>query len=80
MAIQNNSNLFLNLPPKTQERVSNLATGLIAAIKDDTPISPDSLLGFLTNLIRGEKPSEASTNTQEWLELLQSTNNHKKKK
>ena len=79
MAIQNNSSLFLNLPPKTQERVSNLATGLIAAIKDKTPISPDSLLGFLTNLIRGENPSEASTNTQEWLELLQSTNNHKKK-
>ena len=80
MAIQNNSSLFLNLPPKTQERVSNLATGLIAAIKDKTPISPDSLLGFLTNLIRGENPSKASTNTQEWLELLQSTNNHKKKK
>jgi DNA-binding phage protein len=80
MAIQNNSSLLvLNLPPKTQERVSNLATGLIAAIKDETSISPDSLLGFLTNLIRGEKPSEASTNTQGWLELLQNTTNQKKK-
>ncbi len=79
MAIQNNSKLFLNLPPKTQERVSNLATGLIAAIKDETPISPDSLLGYLTNLIRGEKPSEASTNTQGWLELLQNSNNQKQK-
>ena len=79
MAIQNNSSLFLNLPPKTQGRISDLATGLIAAIKDETPINPDSLLGFLTNLIRGEKPSEASTNTQGWLELLQSTNNQKKK-
>jgi hypothetical protein len=79
MAIQNNSSLFLNLPPKTQERVSNLATGLIAAIKDETPISPNSLLGYLANLIRGEKPSEASTNTQGWLELLQNTKNQKRK-
>jgi hypothetical protein len=80
VAIQNNSSLLvLNLPPKTQERVSNLATGLIAAIKDETPINPDSLLGFLTNLIRGENPSEASTNTQSWLELLQSTKNQKNK-
>ena len=79
MAIQNNSSLFLNLPPKTQERVSNLATGLIAAIKDKTPISPESLLGFLTNLIKGENSSEASTNTQDWLELLQNTTNQKKK-
>ena len=79
MAIQNNRNLFLNLPPKTQERVSNLATDLIAAIKDETPIKSDSLLGYLTNLIRGENPSEASTNTQSWLELLQSTKNQKNK-
>ncbi|MBU6197640.1 MAG: hypothetical protein KGO93_08770, partial [Cyanobacteria bacterium REEB446] len=79
MVIQNNSSLFLNLPPKTQERVSNLATGLIAAIKDEIPISPNSLLGYLANLIRGEKPSEAGTNTQGWLELLQNTQNQKKK-
>ncbi|MFZ4084775.1 MAG: hypothetical protein ACOYK1_04465 [Vampirovibrionia bacterium] len=83
MAIQNNSSLLvLNLPPKNQERLSNLARGLIAAIKDETAISPDSLLGYLTNLIRGgergEEISKASTNTQEWLKLLQSTNNDKK--
>jgi hypothetical protein len=80
MAIQNNSRVFLSLPPRTQERVSSLAKGLIAAIQDETPIRPDSLLGFLTNLIRGENPSEASTNTHGWLELLQNTSNQKKKK
>ncbi|MFM7458363.1 MAG: hypothetical protein ACKO3R_06865 [bacterium] len=80
MAIQNNSSLFLTLPKETQERVSNLATGLITAIKkDEKPISPDSLLGFLTNLIRGENPNEASTNTQDWLTLLQNTQNQKQK-
>ena len=66
-------------PPKTQERVSDLATGLITAIRNKTPIKSDSLLGYLTNLIRGEKPGEASTNTQDWLELLQSANNQKQK-
>ena len=79
MAIQNNSSVFLSLPPKTQERVSNLAKGLIAAIRDSTATRPDSLLGYLTNLIRGENPSEASTNTQDWLGLLKSTNNQNKK-
>jgi ankyrin repeat protein len=79
MAIQNNSSLFLSLPPKTQERVSSLAKGLIAAIQDETTIRPDSLLGFLTNLIRDKNPSEASTNTHGWLRLLQSTNNQNRK-
>ena len=79
MTIQNNSSVFLSLPPKTQERVSNLATGLIAAIENKRSLSPDSLLGFLTNLIRGENPGEGTTNTRGWLELLQSTKNQNKK-
>ena len=79
MAIQNNSRVFLSLPPKTQERVSNLATGLISAIENNRSLSPDSLLGYLTNLIRGENPGEGTTNTQGWLELLQNTTNTKKK-
>ncbi|MFZ4085313.1 MAG: hypothetical protein ACOYK1_07265, partial [Vampirovibrionia bacterium] len=79
MVIQNNP-LTLTLPPKIQNRVSDLAVNLINAVENDVQINPDSLLGYLTHLIRGEIPSEAKPNTLDWIGLLKTNQNQEKKK
>jgi uncharacterized protein YjbI with pentapeptide repeats/dsDNA-binding SOS-regulon protein len=79
MVVQNNP-LTLTLPPKIQSRVSDLAVNLINAVENDVQINPDSLLGYLTHLIRGEKPSQAKPNTLDWIGLLQTNQNQEEKK
>ena len=69
----------LRLPSKVEKRVNTLATDLLKEVKQVDQIknnNPESLLGYLTDLIRG-KTQDMTFNAQKFVDLINNTKNPK---